>query len=303
MANLSVKIGKLKLNNPVLVASGTFGCGEEFKNLININQLGGIVTKTITVMPRKGNPMPRTVETPCGLLNAIGLDNKGMDDFIINKISFLAKLKTAVVVSIAGESIGEFKELAGLLEQYNTVSAIELNISCPNIKGKTRLVAQDPKSTYKLVAAVRKSTKKTLITKLSPNVADIVQIAKAAQDAGSDALSLINTIYGMSVDLDKRKPDLANIFGGLSGPAIKPIALYMVYQVAQNTKLPIIAMGGIMSAKDALDFILVGATAVAVGTGNFINPSASIEIINDLKKYLIKHKIKDIRKLIGVIKA
>ena len=303
MANLSVKIGRLQLSNPVLVASGTFGWGEEFKNLININRLGGIVTKTITLMPRKGNPMPRTVETACGLLNAIGLDNQGIDDFIINKLGFLAKLKTAVVVSIAGESIREFKELAGLLNQYNTVSAIELNISCPNIKGKTKLLSQDPKATYKLVSAVRKSSKKTLITKLSPNVTDITQIAKAAQDAGSDALSLINTIYGMSIDLAKRKPDLANIFGGLSGPAIKPIALYMVYQVAQKTKLPIIAMGGIMTTQDALEFILAGASAIAIGTANYVNPKVSIEIIQGIRRYLIRHKIKDIRKLIGTLKA
>ncbi|MFC1592764.1 dihydroorotate dehydrogenase [Candidatus Omnitrophota bacterium] len=297
MANLSVKIGKLKLNNPVLVASGTFGWGEEFKDVIDLSKLGAIITKTITLKSRKGNLMPRTIESPCGMLNSIGLKNDGIKDFLSRKIPFLSKVGTKVIVSVSGDSLQEFTKITKILDACRAVDAVELNISCPNVKGKTKLIAQDARATYKAVKAARRATCKTLITKLSPNVTDIVQIARAAQDAGSDGLSLINTIYGMSIDSAKRKPHLGNIFGGLSGPAIKPVALYMVYQVAQKIKLPIIASGGIMTAKDALEFILAGATAIAVGTGNFINPKASIEIVAGISKYLVKNKIKDINKL------
>ena len=303
MVNLSVNIGRLKLKNPVLVASGTFGYGQEFKDLINLNRLGAIVTKTITLAPKQGNPMSRTIETPCGMLNSIGLANQGIDNFLQYKINLLNKLKTAVIVSIAGESTQEFSRLTAMLNKQSSVDAIELNISCPNIRRKTKLIAQDPKATYRTVRAVRKATRKTLITKLSPNVTDIVDIAEAACQAGSDALSLVNTVFGMSIDLDRIKPHLACIFGGLSGPAIKPISLYMVYQLAQKVKLPIIGMGGIMNTQDALEFILAGATAVSVGTANFINPRASIEILNGIRKYLIEHKIKDIRQLIGALKV
>jgi len=323
MVNLSVKINKLKLATPVLVASGTFGCGEEFRDLIDLSKLGAVVTKTVTLTSRQGNPMPRTIETPCGLLNSIGLENEGINGFLKDKIPFLAGVPTKAIVSIAGDSPWEFEKLAEILDKCSAVDAIELNISCPNLGIRSlvlghrlrykhltpytynlrpRLIAQDPKATYQVVKAARRKTKKTLITKLSPNVTDIVEIAQAAEKAGSDALSLINTIYGMSIDLDKRKPDLACVFGGLSGPAIKPIALYMVYQVAQKVKLPVIGMGGIMNAEDALEFILAGATAVAVGTANFINPRASIEIVEGIRQYLIKHKIKDIRELIGALK-
>jgi dihydroorotate dehydrogenase (NAD+) catalytic subunit len=303
MGNLSVKIGKLKLRNPILVASGTFGCGEEFRDLINPEKLGAIVTKTVTLAPRQGNPMPRTIETRCGLLNSIGLQNEGIDGFIKHKIPYLAKVSTKVIVSIAGESIQEFKKLVEILDRENAVDAIELNLSCPNIKGRTILIAQDPRTTYQTVKAARKTTKKTLIAKLSPNVTDIVRIARSAYEAGCDVLSLINTVYGMSVDLEKKAPHLASIFGGLSGPAIKPIALYMVYQVAKKIKLPIIGIGGIMNAQDALEFILTGATAVEVGTANFVNPKASIEIIKGIEEYLIKHKIKNIKNLIGALKV
>ncbi len=321
MINLSVKIGKLKLRNPILVASGTFGCGEEFRGLINPEKLGAIVTKTVTLAPRQGNPMPRTIETPCGLLNSIGLQNEGIDGFIKHKIPYLARVSTKVIVSIAGESTQEFKKLVEILDRENAVDAIELNLSCPNIKSpghqvtksqvrsqnpkmgnRPSLIAQDPKATYQTVKAARKNTKKTLIAKLSPNVTDIVRIARSAYEAGCDALSLINTVYGISVDLEKKAPHLASIFGGLSGPAIKPVALYMVHQVAKKIKLPIIGIGGIMNAQDALEFILTGATAVEVGTANFVNPKASIEIIRGVKQYLIKHKIKDIRELIGALK-
>ncbi len=303
MVDLSVKLGRLRLYNPVMVASGTFGCAEEFTSLIDINKLGAIVTKTVTLNPHRGNPMPRTIETACGLLNSIGLENTGIEHFLKYKIPFLVKLKTAVIVSIAGESMDEFRRLVNILNEQGRVDAIELNISCPNIKRREELIAQNPRLAYKVINSVRKNTKKTLIAKLSPNVTDIAEIARAAEDAGCDALSLINTIYGMSIDPERRRVNLANIFGGLSGPAIKPIALYMVYKVAQRVKVPVIGMGGIMTTEDALEFILAGATAVAVGTGNFINPRCSIEIIRGIKQYLRRHKINNIKKIIGDLKV
>ena len=318
MANLTVKINKLKLNNPVMVASGTFGYGQELEGLIDLSCLGAIVTKTITLSPRSGNPMPRTIETPSGLLNSIGLQNKGVEDFLEDKIPFLKNVPTKVIVSIAGESIQEYKKLTKILDEQDAVDAIEINISCPNIKSQVtsrrsqaaklkhaacnQLIAQDPKATYQVVKAVKTSTNKTVITKLSPNVTDIVQIAQAAKQAGTDALSLINTVYGMSINVEKKRPHLASVFGGLSGPAIKPIALSMVYQVAKKIRLPIIGMGGIMNTQDALEFILAGAAAIAVGTGNYVNPHASVEIVKGLKKYLIQHNIKDIKELVGGLK-
>ncbi len=303
MVKLSVNIGKkLQLDNPVMVASGTFGCGEEFQDIVDINKFGAIVTKTITSSSRKGNPMPRTVETSSGLLNSIGLQNQGINNFIKHKIPFLSTLRARIIVSIAGESVKEFSQLAQAITAHSVIDGIELNISCPNVKDKTRLIAQDAKATYKLVAAVRKATKQTLITKLSPNVTDIAEIAGAASDAGTDAVSLINTVYGMKIDANRQKSYLASGVGGLSGPAIKPIALAAVYKVARKVKIPVIGTGGIMNASDALEFILAGATAVAVGTANFINPKAGIEIINGIEDYLLKHKIKDVKHLVGALK-
>jgi dihydroorotate dehydrogenase (NAD+) catalytic subunit len=307
--NLRVNIGRLKLNNPVMVASGTFGYAEEFKDFIDLKKLGAIVTKTITLNPRKGNPPPRTCETPCGMLNSIGLENPGLETFIKEKMAFVKKLGVPLIVSIASEKEPqEFLALARRLDKIKEVSAIELNISCPNIKHgglKTKganLISQDPAATYELVKAVRKVTQKTLITKLSPNVADIVEIAEAARRAGTDAVSLINTFYGMSIDIAARRPKLGNIVGGLSGPAIKPLALRMVYEVYRQVKVPIIGMGGIMSALDALEFMIAGATCVSVGTANFVNPKASVEIIRGIKEYLIRNKINDIKGVIGSLK-
>lgn len=298
--NLGVKIGKLKLNNPVLVASGTFGYGKELGNLINLNKLGGIITKTITLKPKKGNPMPRTIEAPCGLINSIGLENQGIDEFLKEKIPFLKRLKTAIIVSIGAEQKEGFVELARRLDKEPAIDAIEINISCPNLS-QNLLIAQDPSVTYKIVKLLRKATKKTLITKLSPNVTDITEIAQAAKEAGSDALSLINTIFAMGVDAERRRPVLGNVVGGLSGPAIKPIALYNLYRV-KSAKIPIIAMGGIMDASDALEFLITGATAVALGTANFVNPKASLEVIAGIKRYMVKHKIKNIKNLIGSLR-
>jgi dihydroorotate dehydrogenase (NAD+) catalytic subunit len=306
---ISVTIGKLKLKNPVMVASGTFGWLEELDGLMDSKKLGAIVTKTITLKPRPGNPSPRTCETPCGMLNSIGLENPGLEVFIDEKLPALVKIGIPIIVSIASEGgPGEFVELARRLDKIKEVSAIELNISCPNIKSSklqapsSKLIAQDPKATYNLVRQVRKTTKKTLITKLSPNVTDITEIAKAAEAAGSDAVSLINTIPGMSVDVQTRKPKIATVTGGLSGPAIRPIALRMVWEVYQKIKIPIIGMGGIMDTSSALEFFMAGATAISIGTANFINPKISIEIVEGLKKYLLKNKIKNIQTLIGSLK-
>jgi dihydroorotate dehydrogenase (NAD+) catalytic subunit len=307
MPNLKIHIGKLWLKNPVMVASGTFGYGEEFKDFINLKKLGAIVTKTITLNPRPGNPPPRTCETPAGLLNSIGLENPGIDKFLEEKWPFLKKTGVPIIVSIASEdSPEEFITLAKQLDKVKEMAAIELNISCPNIRNarahraqNAKLISQDANATYSLVKAMRKVTKKTLITKLSPNVTDITEIALAAEKGGTDAVSLINTMPAMSIDINTRKSKIATVTGGLSGPAIQPVALRMVWEVYQNIRVPIIGMGGIMDTSSALEFFIAGATAIAVGTANFINPGVTIEIIAGTKRYLIKNKIKNIKSLIG----
>lgn len=301
---LSVNIGKLKLKNPVMVASGTFGYAEEFRDFMNLKELGGIVTKTITLAPRQGNPPPRTCETPAGMLNSIGLENPGVEAFIKEKLPSLNKIGVPVIVSIAAEEDArEFVNLAGRLDKIKEVAAIELNISCPNIRGNPRLISQGPKATYEVVKSVRKVTKKTLITKLSPNVTDIAEIALLAERAGSDAVSLINTLTGMSIDVWTRRPKIASVTGGLSGPAIRPVAIKMVREVYQKVKIPVIGMGGITDAQSALEFFIAGATCVSVGTANFINPGISAAIIKGLKYYLIKNKIRDINSIIGALKT
>jgi dihydroorotate dehydrogenase (NAD+) catalytic subunit len=299
MADLSVCIGRLKLKNPVMVSSGTFGYADEFRDFFDPKDLGAVVTKTITVNPRKGNPMPRTCETPAGMLNSIGLENPGIDKFLFEKMPYLKKIGTTVIISIASDKDpGEFLVLAERLERIREVAAIELNLSCPNLK-KTRLVSQDPLETYSVVKKIRKATKKTLITKLSPNVADISEIAQAAESAGSDAVSLVNTLTGMSVDIYTRKSKIARSIGGLSGPAIRPVAVRMVWEVFQKVKIPIIGMGGIMDAQSALEFFIAGASAVSIGTANFINPRAAMEVISGIKDYLRKNKMSSIRQLTG----
>lgn len=301
--DLSVKIGRLHLKNPVLVASGTFGYAEEYDGLVPLKKLGAIVTKTITIKPRLGNPMPRIVETPAGLLNSIGLANEGIDNFIKEKLAFLKKAGVPIIVSIGGELSDEFVRLAKRLDDISGVSALELNISCPNIASGSRcLIAQDQKATYTLVKAVRRATKATVITKLSPNVSDITAVARAAEDGGSDAVSLVNTFLAMAIDVTTRRPKLGNVVGGLSGPAIKPLALRMVYETAQAICIPIIGMGGIMEAADALEFIIAGADAVAVGSANFVNPAASVEIIKGITRYMQKNRIKNIKELTGSLR-
>jgi len=301
--NLNVKIGNLNLKNPVMVASGTFGYAREFENFIDLKKLGAMVTKTITLKARQGNPAPRTCETPAGMLNSIGLENPGIDEFIQEKLPFLQKLGIPVIVSIAAEETPqEFAILVKRLDQLPAVSAIELNISCPNLQ-KNKLISQDVKDTFELVSAVRKLTAKCLITKLSPNVTSITQIALAAQSAGTDALALINTLGGMSIDVHKRTPKLGAWVGGLSGPAIRPVAVKMVWEAYNKIKIPIIGMGGIIDTESALELFIAGAAAVSVGTANFVNPQVSLEIIAGLKQYMLKNNMQNLSQLTGRLRV
>jgi dihydroorotate dehydrogenase (NAD+) catalytic subunit len=285
MAKLEREIAGIKMKNPVMVASGTFGWGEEAAKFIDLEKLGAIVTKTVTLNPREGNPPPRVVETASGMLNSIGLQNKGIKDCVENKLPFFAGIKTPLIVNIAGESPEEYAELAKILNQQPVVKGIEINISCPNVKKGGIQFGVDPNLTSEVVKAVRKATSLPLIVKLSPNVTDITLIAKAAESAGADAVSLINTLLGMAIDITTGKPKLGAITGGLSGPAIKPIAVRMVWQTAKAVKIPVIGIGGIMTGEDALEFLLAGATAIQVGTANFVDTQAPIKIIEALAKH------------------
>jgi dihydroorotate dehydrogenase (NAD+) catalytic subunit len=300
---LAVEIGKLKLSNPVMTASGTFGYAEEFQDFMELKKLGAIVTKTLTLKPRQGNAAPRTCETPAGMLNSIGLENPGLEIFIQDKLPCLKKIDIPIIMSIASEEEPEeFLELVSRINLIPEVAAVELNISCPNVRGKNSLIAQDAEATYKIVQKVRKITPKVLITKLSPNVTSIGEIAESAEKAGSDAISLINTLGGMSIDVQQRKPKVAAGIAGLSGPAIRPVAVRMVWEVFNKVKIPVIGMGGITDVASALEFIIAGATAVSVGTANFINPKISLAIISGLKEYLVSNKIADIQELVGSLK-
>jgi len=299
---MHIRLGKLYLKNPVLVASGTFGYAQEFAPYLNLKSLGGIITKTITLSPRKGNPPPRIVETSSGMLNSIGLQNDGLENFVKNRLPYLQKLKVPIIVSIGGDFDEEYVILAKRLDKVKKISAIELNISCPNIKNKKMMVAQDKEATFELVNKVRSVTDKTIITKLSPNVTDITEIAKAAEDAGSDAVSLINTLYGMAIDIKAKAPLLANTYGGLSGPAIKPVAVYMVWRVFQTIKIPIIGMGGIMDPEDAIEFFIAGASAICVGTGNLVDPSLAEKIVKGIRQYLKNNKIRNLKHLRGSLR-
>jgi len=300
--NLSVKIGNLKLKNPVMVASGTWGI--EYEELSGLDNLGATVLKTITLKKRTGNPAPRIAETASGMLNSIGLENKGLEDFIKNKLPLFDKVSSPLVASIAGDDDVEFKELAVRLSRIKRVDALELNLSCPNIKYGLNggLIAHDAKATYKVVKAVRGATPITVIAKLSPNVTSVAEIAKAAEAAGADAVALTNTFIGMAVDIDTKRPKLGNVTGGLSGPAIKPLSLRAVWEAYKEIGIPIVGIGGIMDAADAIEFMLCGARAVQVGTANFVNPKAPAEIVSGIKKYMTGHKIKDISSLVGALK-
>lgn len=300
--NLAVKIGNLELKNPVMGASGTFGFGKEYEDFLDVNEIGAIVTKGVTPKPRAGNPGVRIAETPAGMLNCIGLENPGVDVFIYEILPQIKKYNTAVIVNISAGSVEEYAEMAWRLD-IDGVDAVEVNISCPNVKEGGIVFGTDPKAAAAVTHAVKTHTNKTVIVKLSPNVTDIVQMAKAVEEAGADAISMINTLTGMAIDINTRKPLLGNITGGLSGPAVKPIALRMVWQVAKAVNIPIIGMGGIANAEDAIEFLLAGATAVAVGAHNFIDPSALKVITDGIAEYMQKHNIEDVHELVGALQA
>jgi dihydroorotate dehydrogenase (NAD+) catalytic subunit len=301
--DVTTKIGPLKLKNPVLAASGTFGYAREYEDLVDSSRLGGVVVKGLSLKPREGNPPPRIVETPCGMLNAIGLANIGLDEFLGEKLPWLQKLDTAVIVNIYGHSEEEYEALAAGLKGVKGVSALEVNISCPNVDCGGMVFGVDPDVSARVTERVLRSTDKPVIVKLSPNVTDIRQIARAVESAGAHAVSLINTITGMAVDVEKRVPKLANVAGGLSGPAIKPVALHMVYQVAGTVKIPVIGMGGITNHTDALEFLVAGASAVQVGTANFVSPRATIDIIEGLENYCAEKQIESISEIIGSLRV
>ncbi|HEY5583301.1 MAG TPA: dihydroorotate dehydrogenase [Ruminiclostridium sp.] len=296
--DLSVDIAGIKFNNPVIMASGTYGFGKEYSEYLDLNVLGGISVKGLTLTERKGNLPPRIAETPAGILNSVGLQNPGVEAFIEHYLPFLKKFNTKIIANIAGSTIEEYCQMAEILGDSG-IDAIELNVSCPNVKAGCLAFGTSPKGIEEITSTVKKYCKQPLIVKLTPNVADIKSIAQAAEAAGADGISLINTILGMAVDIHKRKPILANNFGGLSGPAVKPIALRMVYEAAHSVKIPVIGMGGISCSKDAIEFLLAGATAVMVGTANFINPVAPIEIISGVEEYLKRYNYNNIYNVIG----
>lgn len=299
LPDLRVDIGSLQLANPVMTASGTFGYAREFEKLMNLQRLGAVIVKGISLYPRAGNPPPRIVETACGMLNAIGLQNVGVDRFIAEKMTYLAGLNVPVIVNILGDSLDEYEEITERLAGVPGVAGIEVNISCPNVKKGGVAFGTDPAMAAKVTAAVKQKADVPVMVKLSPNVSDIKVIAQAVEDGGADSISLINTLIGMAIDLKKKQPVLANVIGGLSGPAIKPVALRMVYDVAGVVSIPIIGIGGIESAEDALEFMLAGASAVQIGTANFVNPRASEEVVDGIGAYALKQKLTSIRSIIG----
>ena len=303
MIDLSVKIDKLLLKNPVMTASGTFGYGYEYKDFLDISQLGGIVVKATTSKHREGNRYPRMAETSMGMLNAVGLQNKGVDYFIKEIYPRLIDFNTNVIVNVSDSTIEGYVEVAEKINELEEIPGIELNISCPNVKEGGMAFGTNCVMAAAAVEAVRRVYTKTLIVKLSPNVTNITEIAKCVEDAGADSVSLINTLLGMSIDAEKRRPVLSTVTGGLSGPAVKPIALRMVYQVAKAVKIPVIGLGGISSAADAIEFILAGATAIQVGTANFIDPAITIKIKDGIEDYLQRHHIQSVTDLIGALEV
>jgi dihydroorotate dehydrogenase (NAD+) catalytic subunit len=301
--DMSVNLAGMQLRNPVMTASGTFGYGEEFAEYVDMESIGAFITKGLSLKARAGNPTPRIVETPGGMLNAIGLQNVGIDAFIAKKVPYFRSVNTPAIANFFGNTVDEYAEMARRLNEIPEVSALEINISCPNVKQGGIVFGTDPDCAASVVSACRAVTGKPLIVKLSPNVTDVVVMARACENAGADALSLINTLIGMAIDLNKRRPILANITGGFSGPAIKPVALRMVWQVAKAVKVPVIGIGGIMNAVDALEFMLAGASAVQIGTASFINPGAAQKIAEDMEAWLVANGIDDIKSLIGALES
>jgi len=301
--DLSVTISGLRLKNPVLTAAGTFGYGEEYAPYLNLNTLGAIITKGISLTPAPGNPPPRICETPGGMLNAIGLQNCGLNAFIAKKLPFLRTFSTALIVNFWGRTQREYQEMAKRLSDLPDIGGLEMNISCPNIKQGGISFGSTAKDAFAVVSAVRKIASLPLMVKLSPNVGDIGAIAESVEEAGADAISLINTLYGMAIDVETRRPRLGNVIGGLSGPAIKPVAVRMVFEVAQRVKIPVVGVGGIASAEDALEFLIAGARAVQVGTANFIQPDVTAKIVSGIEHYLVKHNMKSVKEVIGSIQT
>jgi len=297
--DMKVSIGSLRLKNPVMTASGTFGYGEEYGSLVSLHRLGAIIVKGISLLPRQGNPPPRIAETACGMLNAIGLENVGLERFLAEKLPFLHNIDTPLIVNILGDTVEDYQQLAARLDGEEKVAALEVNISCPNVKKGGVAFGTDPDMAHAVTKGVRQHFSRPVIVKLSPNVTDITEIARAVEDAGANAVSLINTVLGMAIDTESCRPRLANLFGGLSGPAIKPIALRMVWQVAGCVSIPIIGIGGITTPEDAIEFLLAGACAVQVGTTNFINPKATEEIIHGIGAYLSENGLASVQDLIG----
>lgn len=300
--DLSVKIGKMNLKNPIMTASGTFGFGREFEDFFDISKIGAVVVKGLTLKPRKGNLGPRIAETPSGILNSIGLENPGVEDFIKAELPYLKSKGATVIANIAGNTIEEYCEMAKIINDTEC-DGIEMNISCPNVKQGGVAFGVNTDTVYKITSEVRKKTDKTLIVKLSPNVTNIKEIALSAQDGGADCISLINTLLGMAVDIKTRKPILRNNVGGLSGPAVKPVALRMVWEVSQVVNIPIIGMGGISNIKDVIEFLLVGASSVAIGTANFINPLITLELAKQLEEYFIKNNLNKVEDLVGKLET
>ena len=303
MANLNVNIKSLQLANPVITASGTFGYGTEFADFIDLERLGGIIVKGTTLNRREGNPYPRMAETPSGMLNAVGLQNKGVDYFVQHIYPAIKHLRTNIIVNVSGSDIESYVRTAEIINELEEIPAIELNISCPNVKQGGMAFGVTAKGANEVTKAVREVYKKTLIVKLSPNVTDITEIARAVEDGGADSVSLINTLLGMAIDAERRRPMLSTITGGLSGPAVKPIALRMVWQVSKAVNIPIIGLGGIMNARDAIEFLLAGASAIQVGTANFIDPTVTIKIIEGINDYLERHHYQSISEIIGALEC
>ncbi|MBD5359889.1 MAG: dihydroorotate dehydrogenase [Bacteroides sp.] len=301
MARLSVNIGSLQLKNPVLTASGTFGYGEEFSDFLDLSRLGGFVVKGTTLLAREGNDYPRMVETPSGMLNAVGLQNKGVKYFVDQIYPRIKDCGSEVIVNVSGATIDDYVGVAERLSALKGIRAIEVNISCPNVKQGGMAFGTTTKGAAAVTAALRKAWERTLIVKLSPNVTDIAEIARAVEGEGADSVSLINTLMGMAIDVDHRRPYLSTITGGLSGPAVRPVAVRMVWQVAKAVKIPVIGLGGITCGRDALEFLMAGATAVEVGTANFLDPAISVKIVDEIEEYCRRNKISDIREIIGII--
>lgn len=300
MANLNVTLNRLSLRNPILVASGTFGYARETAAFIDFSKLGGIIPKTVTLLPRPGNPPPRTVETSCGMLNSIGLDNDGLETFVEKHLDYLLSLDCPIIANVAGHNAEEYRQLAARLNDFPQLSAVELNISCPNVSGGVDF-ATDPELTREVIASVRDTCSLPIIAKLTPNVTNVIEIAQAAADGGADAVTLINTLLGMAIDWRKRKPVLGNVVGGLSGPAIKPIALRIVWQVASNVDIPIIGVGGIQCLDDVLEFLVAGASAVQIGTASFYNPGLAATLRDQLNAVLDEQNCGDVADITGTL--